>query len=44
MELVQLVEYNMRNIFIEKSYTKCGGDTIPRPISEKSKLSTYLDQ
>ena len=21
----QLIEYNMRNIFLEKSYTKCGG-------------------
>ena len=27
----QLIEYNMRNIFIEKSFTKCGGETIPRP-------------
>ena len=25
------IEYNMRNIFLEKSYTKCGGETIPRP-------------
>ena len=23
----QLIEYNMRNIFLEKSYTKCGGET-----------------
>ena len=27
----QLIEYNMRNIFLEKSYTKCWGETIPRP-------------
>ena len=40
----QLIEYNMRNIFLEKSYTKCGGETIPRPFSEKSKLSVSLDQ
>ena len=26
----QLKEYNMRNIFPEKSYTKCAGVTIPR--------------
>ena len=40
----QLIEYKMRNIFLEKSYTKFGGETIPRPFSEKSKLSIFLDQ
>ena len=25
MKFGQLIEYNMRNIFLEKSYTKCGG-------------------
>ena len=35
MKLGQLIEYNMRNIFIEKSYTKHGGETIPRPFSKK---------
>ena len=40
----QLIEYNMRNIFLEKSYTKCGGETIPRTLSEKSKLSISLNQ
>ena len=39
----KLIEYNMRNIFLEKSYIKCGGETSPRPFSEKSKLSIYLD-
>ena len=34
----------MRNIFVEKSYTKCAGETIPRPLSKKSKLSISLDQ
>ena len=29
----QLIGYNMRNIFLENSYTKCGGETIPRPFS-----------
>ena len=33
----------MRNIFIEKSYTKCGRETNPRPFSAKSKLSISLD-
>ena len=31
MKFGQLIYYNMRNIFLEKSYTKCGGKTIPRP-------------
>ena len=38
MTFGQLIEYNMRNIFVEKSYTKCAGETIPRPLSKKSKL------
>ena len=40
----QLIEYNMRNIFLEKSYTECSGETIPKLFSEKSKLSISLDQ
>ena len=40
----QLREYNMRNIFLEKSYTKCGGETNPKPFSGKRKLSLSLDQ
>ena len=43
MKFGQLIEYNM-NIFVEKSYTKCAGETIPRPLSEKSKLNISLDQ
>ena len=31
MKFGQLIEYNIRNIFLEKSYTKCGGESIPRP-------------
>ena len=26
----QLIEYSMRNIFLEKLYTKCGGEASPR--------------
>ena len=26
MKFGQLIEYNMKNIFLEKSYIKCGGD------------------
>ena len=44
MKFGQLIEYNMRNIFVEKSYAKYGGETIPRPFSKKSKLSLSLDQ
>ena len=35
MKFGQLIKYNMRNIFIEKSYTKYGGETSPRPFSGK---------
>ena len=35
---------NRRNIFLEKSYIKCGEETIPRHFSKKSKLSESLDQ
>ena len=44
MKFGQVIKCNMRNIFLEKPYTKCGGETIPRPFSKKSKLSTSLDQ
>ena len=40
----QLIEDNMKNIFLEKSYAKCGGETTPSPFSKKSKLSISLDQ
>ena len=30
----QLIEYDMRNIFLEKSYIKYGAETIPRPFSK----------
>ena len=43
MKFGQLIEHNMRNIFIGKSYWNCGGGTIPRPFSRKLKLSIYLD-
>ena len=42
MKFIQLIEYNMRNIFLEKSYTKCGRETITKPFSKKSKLSISL--
>ena len=33
-KVTQLLEYNMRNIFLEKSCTKCDRKTIPRPLSQ----------
>ena len=44
MKFAQLIEYNMRNIFLEKSCTTCSGETILRPFSQKSKLSISLNQ
>ena len=40
----QLVNYNMKNVFLEKLYIKNGGETIPKPFSKNSKLSIFLDQ
>ena len=44
MKFDQLIEYNMKNTFLEKSYRKCGRNTISRPFSKKSILSISLDQ
>ena len=44
MKFGQLIEYNMRKIFVEKLCIKCAGKTIPRPLWSISKLSISLDQ
>ena len=44
MKFGQLIEHNMRNIILVKSYTKCGGKTTSRLVSGKLKLSLSLDQ
>ena len=44
MKLANLIEYNMRNTFVEKSYAKYDRETIPIPFSKISKLSVSLDQ
>ena len=44
MKFGQLIEYNIRSIFVEKSYANCGGETILRPFSKKSKLIISLYQ
>ena len=35
MKFGQFIEYNVRNIFLEKSYARCGGETNPIPFSKK---------
>ena len=35
IKFAQLIECKMRNIFLEKSYAKCGAETSPRLFSEK---------
>ena len=43
IKLAQLTGCNIRNIFLEKSYTKEGEETSPRLFAEKLKLAIYLD-
>ena len=43
MKFGQLIECNMRIIFLEKTYTKCGRETIPRRFSKELKLTISLD-
>ena len=38
MKFVQLIEYNTRNIFLQKAYTRCGGETIPKLFAKKIKI------
>ena len=37
----QLIDYNLRNIFLEKSHTKCDRETIDRSFSKKPNLSIF---
>ena len=43
-EIWSLNRCNRRSIILDKPYTKCGGETSPRPFSEKLKLSISLDE
>ena len=38
MKFGQLIEYNMRNIFLENSHAKYGGETSLRPFFSKIKI------
>ena len=42
MKLGQLIECNMKIIFLEKSFTKYDAETSPGPFSEKLKFSISL--
>ena len=44
MKFDRFIEYNMRIIFLEKLFSKCGGETIPRFFSKRSKLNISLNQ
>ena len=44
MKFGQLIEYNIRNIFREKSNPKYGGIASLRPFYKKSKLRKSVDQ
>ena len=44
MKFGQLIECNMRNVFLKKSFTKCDGETSPRLFPEKLKLLISLNQ
>ena len=44
VKFVQLIEYNIRKIFLEESYQKFGGKTTPKPFSIKSKMSISINQ
>ena len=35
MKFDQLTEYNMRNVLVEKSYTKCAVEIISRTLTKK---------
>ena len=44
IEFGQLIEYNTRNISLEKSYKKFYREASPRPFFKTPKLSISLDQ
>ena len=44
MNFGHLIEYNKKNIFVEKSYTKCDEEAILRHFFKKLKLNISVDQ
>ena len=43
-KVIEAMTFGQLEIFLEEFYPKCGGETIPRPFSKKSKLNVSLDQ
>ena len=41
MKFGQLIEYNKRTIFLEKSFSKCDGESTPRSFSEKTNFTYH---
>ena len=35
MKFGQIIEHNMQNIFLKKTFTKCGGEASHRPFYKK---------
>ena len=44
MKFGQLIEFNTRHIFLEKSCAKCSGETSSRSFFKKLKWSIPLDE
>ena len=44
MKFGQLIENSMRNLFLEKSYPKCGEEASPRQFYKKPKMNQSLQQ
>ena len=44
MKFSQLIEYNMENVFLKRLYTKCRGETSPRPFFKNSILCISLNE
>ena len=43
MKFDQLIKYEMKNIFLENSYAKCGGETSTRFFYKKSNFSISMN-
>ena len=38
------MKFDLKDVFLEKSYKKCGGEASPKLFSKRSKLNVSLDQ
>ena len=44
MKFSHLIKSNIGNNFLEKLYTKCGGESISTPFSKKQNMGKSLDK